>query len=115
MSDTIVPCLGALSNSPHEPDAFFSIGTSGVVEPAASLPYEALRHGATVVEVNLDETPLTPHATFALRGPAGKVLPVLLRAAWKKNQTNRCASLELLNACSHCFHSHLPSLGDRAV
>lgn len=63
-------------------DLFLSIGTSGLVEPAASLPYEALRHGAVVVEVNPEETPLTAHATYALRGPAGRVLPALVRAAW---------------------------------
>jgi NAD-dependent deacetylase len=62
-------------------DLFFSIGTSGVVEPAASLPYEALRHGAQVVEINPDVTPLTAHATLALHDPAGQVLPALLRAA----------------------------------
>jgi len=59
-------------------DLFFSIGTSAVVEPAASLPYEALRCGATVVEVNPEETELTSQASFFLRGPAGKILPALL-------------------------------------
>ncbi len=59
---------------------FFSMGTSSVVEPAASLPYEALRRGAVVVEINPAETPLTPRATFVLRGPAGEVLPKLVRA-----------------------------------
>jgi len=48
------------------------------VEPAASLPYEALRRGVTVVEINPDETPLTPYVTFALSGPAGQILPELL-------------------------------------
>jgi NAD-dependent deacetylase len=61
-------------------DVFFSIGTSGIVEPAASLPFEALRNGALVVEVNPNETPLTARATYALHGPAGVVLPALLRA-----------------------------------
>jgi len=63
-------------------DVFFSIGTSALVQPAASLPYEALRHGAATVEINPDATPLTPHATYALHGPAGRVLPALLRATW---------------------------------
>jgi NAD-dependent deacetylase len=49
-----------------------------LVQPAASLPYEALRRGVTVVEINPDETPLTPRATYALTGPAGQVLPELL-------------------------------------
>ena len=69
-------------------DLFFSVGTSGVVEPAASLPYEALRHGAQVVEINPDVTQLTAHATFALRGPAGAALPALVRAAWPE-EANR--------------------------
>jgi NAD-dependent deacetylase len=70
-------------------EVFFSIGTSSVVEPAASLPYEALRYDATVVEVNPDETPLTPRATFVLRGPAGVVLPGLVRAVQEK-ESRQC-------------------------
>jgi len=64
----------------RECDVFFSIGTSGLVQPAASLAFEALRHGAVVVEVNPDETPLTRHAEYVLRGSAGKVLPALAGA-----------------------------------
>jgi NAD-dependent deacetylase len=63
-------------------DLFFSIGTSSLVQPAASLPFEALREGVAVVEVNPDETPLTRHAEYALRGGAGEVLPALVRAAY---------------------------------
>jgi len=63
-------------------DVFFSIGTSALVHPAASLPFEALQYGATVVEINPDPTPLTARAHLTLRGPAGEVLPALLRAAW---------------------------------
>jgi NAD-dependent deacetylase len=63
-------------------DLFFSIGTSSLVQPAASLPFEALRGGVSLVEVNPDETPLTGHAEYALRGRAGEVLPALVRAAY---------------------------------
>ena len=59
-------------------DLFLSIGTSSLVYPAAGLPYEALESGATVVEINPSETPLTPRANFVLRGRAGEVLPELL-------------------------------------
>ena len=62
-------------------ELFLSVGTSSVVYPAAMLPEIALRTGATVVEINPDETPLTAEATFSLRGPSGIVLPDLLRAA----------------------------------
>jgi NAD-dependent deacetylase len=57
---------------------FLSIGTSSLVYPAAALPYEALENGATLVEINPTQTPLSANADFTLRGPAGKVLPDLL-------------------------------------
>ena len=66
----------------RECDLFFSIGTSALVQPAASLPLEALDHGATVVEVNADETPISAAVTYSLRGQAGQLLPALLAAAW---------------------------------
>ena len=65
-----------------ECEVFLSVGTSTVVEPAASLPFYALRGGAVVIEVNPDPTPLTPHASFSLRGPAATVLPALVAAAF---------------------------------
>jgi NAD-dependent deacetylase len=59
---------------------FLSIGTSGLVEPAASLPYIAQRSGAIIVEINPNSTPLTPQADFSLQQAAGKALPELLAA-----------------------------------
>ncbi len=63
-------------------DLLLSIGTSSLVFPAAALPYEALENGATLVEVNPSETPLSRRVDYALRGPAGEVLPGLLREAF---------------------------------
>ncbi len=60
--------------------AFFSIGTSGVVEPAASLPYVAKQRGALVVEINLEPTPISAIADYAFHGRAGEVLPALVAA-----------------------------------
>lgn len=71
--------LGAASEAARRSDLFLSVGTSGLVYPAAALPFEALENGATVVEINPEETPLTPHADYALRGRAGDVLPRLIR------------------------------------
>ncbi|MBL8056715.1 MAG: NAD-dependent deacylase [Anaerolineales bacterium] len=56
---------------------FLCIGTSGLVEPAASLPGEARRHGAALVEINPQPTPLSALADFVLRAPAGAALPKL--------------------------------------
>ena len=67
-------------------DVFLVIGTSCEVYPAAALPHDARRAGATVVEVNPDITPLSPIADRVLRGPAGVVLPALVRAAWPENE-----------------------------
>ena len=64
----------------RECDVFMSVGTSGLVYPAAALPFEALESGATVVEVNPEPTPLTSSAHIVLDGPAGEVLPALVRA-----------------------------------
>ncbi len=62
--------------------AFFSIGTSGIVQPAASLPFAARNNGAMVVEINLEPTPLTGKAHFFLQGKSGEILPALVRAVW---------------------------------
>ena len=62
-------------------DIFFSIGTSAVVFPAASLPYTALDHGAFVVEMNLESTELSSRAHEVLTGKAGEILPDLLSQA----------------------------------
>jgi NAD-dependent deacetylase len=63
-------------------DVVLSIGTSSLVHPAAGLPLLAKRHGAYLVEVNPTSTPLTPHADVVLAGPAGLVLPELVRRLW---------------------------------
>jgi len=56
------------------------VGTSGVVQPAASLPFIAKKSRALVVEVNVEETPITCVADVFLKGPAGRVLPELVEA-----------------------------------
>lgn len=61
---------------------FLSIGTSGVVQPAASLAHAARNRGAQVVEINVESTPLTPKVDYFLQGKSGELLPALVRAAW---------------------------------
>lgn len=66
-------------------DIFFSIGTSGVVQPAASLAHAARNRGAVVVEVNAEPTPLTSKANYAFHGKSGEILPELVNVVWSKN------------------------------
>src|SRR5262249_53854947 len=61
---------------------FFSIGTSAAVEPAASLPSLAQRRGATIVIVNPEMRSSASRGFYVLSGPAGQILPALVRAAW---------------------------------
>lgn len=67
-------------------DLFLVIGTSGVVQPAASLGITAKRNGSKVVVINPD-----PNAAMAgeifLQGPSGVVLPRLAEAAWGVDQS----------------------------
>ena len=59
-------------------EIFFSIGTSALVEPAASLAYLAKANGSYIVEINKEETPLSQHADECLRGSTEKILPTLV-------------------------------------
>ena len=74
--------LRAAEQAAANAEVFFSIGTSALVYPAADLPFTALAAGAMVVEVNPQPTPLSPHVTYSLHGPAGAVLPKLVARVW---------------------------------
>ena len=57
------------------------VGTSAVVYPAAGLAEVTRRHGGSVVEVNVADTPLSSTAAVTLRGPAAVIVPHLLAPA----------------------------------
>ena len=63
-------------------DIFFSIGTSGLVYPAASLPYEAINKNIFSIEINTEETPLTRYVDHHFRGLSGEILPRLVSRSW---------------------------------
>ena len=64
-------------------DLFLSVGTSNLVEPAASLPWLARENGATVLVINpAAEGQRTGPGIHLLQGKAGVVLPALFREAW---------------------------------
>lgn len=63
-------------------DLFLVIGTSAVVQPAASLPYLAAERGAEIFEINPRTTPITSLAAYHFPAPAGKILPKLMQEAY---------------------------------
>lgn len=61
-------------------DVCLSVGTSGLVHPAAGLPRQAQRTGAELVEVNPRETELSDICDILVRRQAGTALPDVERA-----------------------------------
>jgi NAD-dependent deacetylase len=64
--------------STQEADLFLVIGTSAVVHPVAWLVYLAKSSGAKVVEINLDDTPVSSTVDICWRASAAEALPALL-------------------------------------
>ena len=60
-------------------DLLLAVGSSLVVEPAASIPRLARRAGARLVIVNREPTPLDRIADAVVHGEIGAVLPELVR------------------------------------
>jgi NAD-dependent deacetylase len=58
-------------------DPIVSVGTSGVVYPAADLPRIAVAAGAVSVEINLEDTPVSELYQHRLRGTASELLAAM--------------------------------------
>lgn len=58
-------------------DIFIMVGTSAIIQPAASLPMAAKEYGALIVEVNPHATPFSEHADFSIRAGASEFFPAL--------------------------------------
>lgn len=56
-------------------DVCIVIGTSALVQPAATFPLIVKEYGGIIIEVNPDDTPLTSAASMQLKGSAGHLLP----------------------------------------
>ena len=62
-------------------DVMLVVGTSAMVQPAATMPFIARDNGAVVVEINPEPTPLTNRiSNLPLMGDAGTILPQLVAA-----------------------------------
>jgi len=74
--------LEAAMTAAQQCDIFFSIGTSALVQPAATLPIIAVDANAFVIEINPNSTPITNRVTHILAGQSGEILPLLVAATW---------------------------------
>jgi NAD-dependent deacetylase len=61
-------------------DILFVVGTSSVVEPAASLPFLAKSANGYIIEVNPENTPLSDHADECIRIPSAQFFPQLIES-----------------------------------
>jgi NAD-dependent deacetylase len=68
-------------------DLFLTIGTSGLVSPAATLPVIARRHGAYVVEINPEPSAIAGRLDECIQAPSGVVLPIILETARRHKTT----------------------------
>lgn len=59
-------------------DLMLVIGTSGTVQPAASLPWITSRSGGKVIEINPQESGVTSSADIFLQGKSGEIMPALI-------------------------------------
>ncbi|QGU06133.1 NAD-dependent protein deacylase [Corynebacterium occultum] len=64
----------------READLVVIIGTSGVVQPAASLPLLAHQRGVPILEISPARSELTPLCEFSWRATAATALPALVSA-----------------------------------
>ena len=87
-----MPPFEAARNAAVACDVFISVGTSNIVEPAASLPWISATHGATVIVVNPTmEGQRSGPSILPIEGPAGVMLPRLIAEAFAGRRARRQA------------------------
>lgn len=65
----------------HNTDVILVVGTSGLVSPAAEMPYVVKQRGGVVIEINPDAgSAISRIAEIHLQGPSGEILPQVLAA-----------------------------------
>ena len=72
-------------NATEDCDLLFIVGTSGLVWPAANLPYMADKVGVPIVQINPTTTSFNAIAHFNLCGKAGEILPKLYAATFSED------------------------------
>jgi len=69
--------ISQVYNELEQADVCIVIGTSALVQPAASFPLVVKQRGGFLIEINIEQTPLTSIADYHLSGKSGEVLPLL--------------------------------------
>ncbi len=69
--------IARASSAAQQCEIMLVIGTSAIVYPAAAMPSLAAAHGARIVEINPDETPLSGHADVVWAATAKSALSAL--------------------------------------
>jgi NAD-dependent deacetylase len=69
--------MSKVYNVLEQADVCIVIGTSALVQPAASFPLIVKQYGGIIIEVNVERTPLTPISEIHICGKAGIILPKL--------------------------------------
>ncbi len=73
--------LDRASDLSSKADVMLVVGTAGVVQPAASMPYRAKRYNeAFLIDINPNEDTITPIADLYIDAPSGQALPQIVRA-----------------------------------
>ena len=71
--------FGKALSEASKADLVLAIGTSGVVFPAAFIPYDVKNRFGKVIEVNLEASALTTIADLSIFGRAGEILPKIVK------------------------------------
>jgi NAD-dependent deacetylase len=69
--------LSKVYNELEHADVCLVIGTSALVQPAATFPLIVKQRGGQLIEINVEPTPLSSIVDFHISGKAGKILPTL--------------------------------------
>jgi len=64
-------------NELEQADVCLVIGTSALVQPAATFPLIVKQRGGQLIEMNVEQTPLSSIVDFHVSGKAGEILPKL--------------------------------------
>ena len=76
----------------RQADLFLAIGSSLVVEPAARLPRVARDHGACLIIINREPTPLDDRADIVIRDSIGSVLTAIESVLFRGKHTQPAPS-----------------------